>query len=717
MLRRIGLGVLFLLLQIGCVPPFPEDPPPATAPSPPIAVEAREPQPEDAAAPPAVPLLAQEPRGLAEYAATVRAPLELLQIPFAGRKTVEIEVTNNGSMLWDSDAEDPAFPVFVSFHLLGADGETLRFDNRRLALPRPVATGETVRLPLTIEAAELPGPGLYLLELDLVHEHVSWFAQQGSATTSLPVELLSLEVQPISSAQLARPSQSRLTASDPELAELWTLIGSTLQSSRTEFAAEGRAFAGFAAGSTYPQLWVRDNATTLPAARWLFDAPTLRGWLELHLEHQGQDGRIADWVDSAGLTDTNTTETDQETSLVLGACEYVRSVGDRDWLATTIGREPVAERLQRALLHAWSSRRDPASGLLRGAHTIDWGDVDIVDADQQAIYAGESTRWNVDIYDQSMFVLAARCWAEIAETHLADAVAATAWRARADRVTAITRRLLWQPERGYFRVHSHLDGLQHEFDEDAMLGTGGNAMAVLAGIASPEMALTTLDAIVDRHRRLGLPALGFTMLPPYPSGTFLHPSVDEEYEYQNGGHWDWFAGRLILAMFRSGRAEAASEALRTLARLSVSNGGIFEWSDRDLRPHGSARFSGAAGALGSALIEGYLGVELVAGSDGRLLRLSPRVGEGSVRVALVQPSDGARVAYDYRYDADARAIAMEIHTSAPTIELSVLLPRRLSGAVTLDGEPIEASVRELGADRYVDFTLVNPMSGFRLGVR
>lgn len=76
--------------------------------------------------------------------------------------------------------------VSLGNHWLDPSGKTLINDDGRRALLRNLKPGETAELPLTVNA---PGPGRYILELDMVQEGVSWFGLTGSPTVRLPVEV------------------------------------------------------------------------------------------------------------------------------------------------------------------------------------------------------------------------------------------------------------------------------------------------------------------------------------------------------------------------------------------------------------------------------------------------------------------------------------------------------------------------------------------------
>jgi len=48
------------------------------------------------------------------------------------------------------------------------------------------------------------------------------------------------------------------------------------------------------------------------------------------------------------------------------------------WLEKTINGEKIIDRLEKALNFVLSDRFNEEYGLLKGAHTADWGDVDII---------------------------------------------------------------------------------------------------------------------------------------------------------------------------------------------------------------------------------------------------------------------------------------------------------------------------------------------------
>jgi hypothetical protein len=81
-------------------------------------------------------------------------------------------VANRGSAWWPWAWEQEPH-IRVSYHWRTLDGEPLVFEGVRSSLPARLDPGESQIVPVWVEApAEA---GRYLLEFDLVHEHVRWF--------------------------------------------------------------------------------------------------------------------------------------------------------------------------------------------------------------------------------------------------------------------------------------------------------------------------------------------------------------------------------------------------------------------------------------------------------------------------------------------------------------------------------------------------------------
>ena len=465
-----------------------------------------------------------------------------------------------------------------------------------------------------------------------------------------------------------------------EFGELLKLIRSTLSHNKVTFQGKTGPISGFAAGTAYPQIWLRDASTIIPASRFFYEMPFLQSWIEEHLAYQRIDGSLEDWIDSRGKADKNTTETDQETSAVRAAAQVTRLAGTA-WLEKKIEGATVLSRLEKGLDSVLRLRFDKAHGLLTGAHTADWGDVDMNAPDQRAIYVDRATHWTCDIYDQSQFYAAARelAWM-LAAAGRADK--AGSWREQAALIQKNADQWLWQKDKGFFRVHIHLDALKHDFDEEAMFAMGGNAEAMISGLASDDQCRRIIETALAFQKRFSMSTISGVLLPPYPRGFFKHPMMDQPYEYQNGGQWDWFGGKLIAAMFEHGFSPAAREKLIEIARKNIANKGLYEWDSPAGQGQGSAFYSGSAGSLSQALFEGYFGFKIAKDS----LSLTPKLGADRAMAHVFLPAAGSFAAYDYQWDDRAGVVTFQYNsTISGRGEIKILIPWIRDAAAFAEG--------------------------------
>jgi hypothetical protein len=231
---------------------------------------------------------------------------------------------------------------------------------------------------------------------------------------------------------------------------------------------------------------------------------------------------------------------------------------------------------------------------------------------------------------------------------------------------------------------------------------GGNALAALYGPADASRA-GRLFAVADARRRaLGLSAATAVLMPAYPTGLFQHPILRDAYTYQNGGQWDWWSGRFLLALFERGRSQAASEGLRAVAQRVADSGGLFEWHARDGSGHGSDSYAGNVGALTGAIYEGLFGLK----SNASGLDVTVRLGNATGAVTVCEPVSGRELSYEYSYAADRRLATLRYSSNAPGRgRLAVRLPEPGAMAtLLLDGQPAPFQAETVGEDEYVTLT-------------
>ncbi len=103
--------------------------------------------------------------------------------------TFRLRVENVGLARWPAAGEDDSGrgAVFLGSHLLRSDEEEVDWDYGRARLPHDLEPGEAVNLEFKVRAPEKPGT--YIVEFDMVAEHVTWFEDHGSGTLRHELEV------------------------------------------------------------------------------------------------------------------------------------------------------------------------------------------------------------------------------------------------------------------------------------------------------------------------------------------------------------------------------------------------------------------------------------------------------------------------------------------------------------------------------------------------
>ena len=371
---------------------------------------------------------------------------------------------------------------------------------------------------------------------------------------------------------------------------------------------------GFNAGDGYREVWIRDYNTFIELAAEVFPAEELKENLLVFFRMQGSDGNIIDGFTPAELigedkTDfiyceletryaghKNTVETDQESSLVQAVSKYIKITGDKSILDEIIGGKPVSERLADAMDYLLEFRFNDEYGLITGATTADWGDVQPehgwgVDLD-------DNTHPAIDIYDNAMFIIALDNLMEMIPAYR------DKYGTVRSNLAENTRKHLWDPVSRKFIPHIYLDRgspFPPDFDENQIYYFGGTAVAIEAGLLTPDEVLASLVEMKRRVELAGAASIGLTLYPPYPEGFFENKIMNPEYSYQNGGDWTWFGGRMIQQLISYGFIKEAYEEVLPMVRRVRDNDGFYEWYSRNNEPRGSGTFRGEAGVLYKAI--------------------------------------------------------------------------------------------------------------------
>lgn len=526
-----------------------------------------------------------------------------------------------------------------------------------------------------------------------------------------------------------------------DLNRLQNFFSKVLEANRKQFAGPSIEIKGFGAGSAYPQLWLRDSSTIIPVARYNFSVDHLKSWLEEHLRFQQPDGQLYDWIAPGAKSnfigaaprvrevfsgkgfdgrplkisaDKNTTESDQEPSAVNAAYQVFNITGDGDWLRKKINDRPLIDRLNDALEYLLKNRIDSRHELITSALTADWGDVSTVYPDQRAIYLDERTPLVVGIYTNAMFFNAAQ---QLAELHRAvgNPTKADYWDEKSARIKSNINKYLWQEDKGFYRIHLVLkpELFSAPHDNSNIFAMGGNAVAVLFRVADDAQARRIFEVASKRKQEHGVSTIAGTLIPPFPRGYFKHPAVSEEYVYQNGGQWDWFAGRLLLAQFERGASQAAYRELIEVGKKAVQNNGLHEWHTLEGEGKGSRDYAGSAGVLGGAISQGLFGVYLNHGALTLKVRLSDR--SGSIRVH--EPATDRHVSYQYCYEPSLSVIRIKYSSNFPNPgRIHILLPQnKVPDTVVVDDRPSTFEIESVGDERYL--VLATDWSGHTLQIR
>jgi len=298
------------------------------------------------------------------------------------------------------------------------------------------------------------------------------------------------------------------------------------------------------------------------------------------------------------LAHKNTVETGQESSLVQAVSRYLRKTGDLAMLDEVIQGRTVRQRLEMALDYPLKHRFSEHHGLIWGATTADWGDVQPEHV--WGVELDENSHRAIDIYDNALLLVAIGEFLKTATDGQADLQAK--WAATSERLRSAVRKHLWDETHHKFVPHVYLEGspFPESFDERKAYYHGRTTVAMEAGLLDPAEILVSYGQMRANVRLSGAATIGLTMHPTYPEGSFKNPSM-RSYSYQNGGDWTWFGARTVRQLARHGHvAEAYQELVPMLERV-IRHDGFYEWWSLDNQPRGSGHFRGSAGVLLEAI--------------------------------------------------------------------------------------------------------------------
>ena len=371
---------------------------------------------------------------------------------------------------------------------------------------------------------------------------------------------------------------------------------------------------GLNAGSGYSQIWARDMNTFIETACEITDPKVLREAILLFFALQQPNDEMIDgyvlkpdftWNDTCPYYSDaapehvgfkNTVETDQETSLIQIVGKYIRKTGDKSILQQDVAGRTVMNRMEGMVDYLLRERYNEEYGLLFGAMTADWGDVQ--PNDDFGCDFNELSSRAIDVYDNAMFIIALDYLKEMSD----DASAKTKWQNLRDKIAQNVRKHLWDDANKKFIPHIYIDPspIPAGFDENKIHYHGGTTIAMEAGLLSKEEVGIVNAQMLENVRLSGMPSIGLTLYPTYPEG-FFRGWMEKPYHYQNGGDWTWFGGRTIQQLIAHGYVQEAYDEIRPMIDRVIQNKGFFEWYGMGNVPSGSGHFKGSAGTLAKAI--------------------------------------------------------------------------------------------------------------------
>ena len=371
---------------------------------------------------------------------------------------------------------------------------------------------------------------------------------------------------------------------------------------------------GFYAGSGYQMVWARDLNTFIELSSEEYDNSIIRENLLMFFHFQQQNGELLDgyvpreaftWGDPHTYSSEtapghigfkNTVETDQETSLIQAISKYIAKTGDKGILNEEVAGTSVDQRLKMAIEYLLSERYSEKYGLIIGATTFDWGDVQVEGG--AVVDVDSLTHWSMDVYDNAMLAIALEHMSEFASEESEK----KHWKSMREAIIQNIRQYLWDAENEKFIPHIYVDDSPFpvEFDENKIHYHGGTAVAIEAGVLNQDEIKTVILNMKRNVELSGAPSIGLTLYPPYPKEV-LAKNISAPYQYQNGGDWTWFGGRMIQQLINYGFVEEAYDLAKPMMDRVIVNNDFYEWYKIDGTPAGSSEFKGSAGVLAKSI--------------------------------------------------------------------------------------------------------------------
>ena len=529
-----------------------------------------------------------------------------------------------------SSMEHGARGVNLSYRLYDPSSKVVQEGGRSL-IPVPYETtylrrsAEPQKIPVTIRCPNVPGT--YRLVIDMVQEGVAWMHLLPGQKNWIDETLVVAAPKDIGDSENKRQSIEEkllnLAGADiaKPIAEAYKIAKSILETSYFPLYDPelGTSYPVSNAGSQYPMVWTRDMAMIQRAQPYLdISAPSARHWSELFYHRLSEKTGIEDWVayERASIKhDKNDILSDQELWTAIAALEAIdRGILAKSWLKEPIvgtsDDRPAKDHLLQSIDILLKNRWDAANECLWTGHVADWGDVGMKGRDST-----DSTKMHgprvCSMFSQALLYQATGLILKYGLLGSGDAAkfprlqSVGGMKGIMASIEKFAETRLWMERAGFYRVHFHIDALAHSFDESSMFALGGHVVGLESGLIKGAARDSVLREILKRQEQYQLSTISGNLIPPYPGGTFENPIMDEEWEYQNGGQWDWYGPRAATQIYRWNPSVGIAK-FSEVARKVVKNGSFYEWEKKDGSPGAGIHYRASAAAFLWSLESGPL---------------------------------------------------------------------------------------------------------------
>ena len=224
--------------------------------------------------------------------------------------------------------------------------------------------------------------------------------------------------------------------------------------------------------------------------------------------------------------------------MILAIARYIETTGDTQILYEVKNGKTVLERCEMALNFLNENMYSEEYGLLIGATTIDWTDVQ--PESPWGVFITEDTHWCIDVYDNALYVLAINKYLEWIKD---DDEKYNFWSNEKQEIVANVKKHLWDEKNQKFIPHIYLEDSPFSgFNEDEIFYLGGTVYAILAGVLNESEIEASFNKMLEIKELSGSMTVAIINYPPYPLGSFYNNGA-EPYTYVNAADWTWWGGR------------------------------------------------------------------------------------------------------------------------------------------------------------------------------